>query len=138
MEDTNLWIFKNKFHQKVHKRYLHNVHITILVWIEIKFIANKKWKVRSAMLVLQRNMFMYICTCPCLRLSRFWTDPPTKQTVNSRREDKLNLYCRFSSSWNTPTTRSHPFHPSFWLVSRSVCFPYSNAHTLVNTLSLAK
>jgi len=61
MEDTNLWIFKNEFYQKVHKRYLHNVDIIILVWIEIKFTVLKKWKVRSAILVLQRNMFMYVC-----------------------------------------------------------------------------
>ena len=42
MEDTNLWIFKNEFYQKVHKLYLHNVDIIILVWIEIKFIVLKK------------------------------------------------------------------------------------------------
>jgi len=68
MEVTNLWIFKNEFCQKVHKRYLHNVDIIILVWIETKFIVPKKWKVRSAMLVLQRNMFMYVYTCPYLWL----------------------------------------------------------------------
>lgn len=81
MEDTNLWIFKNEFCQKVHKPYLHNVDIIILFWIEIKFIVFKKWKVRSAMLVLQRNMFMYVCTCLCLFMifgliplpSKLWT-----------------------------------------------------------------
>jgi len=66
MEDTNLWIFKNEFCQKVHKRYLHNVDIIILVWIEIKFIVLKKWKVRSAMLAVQRNIFMYVCAHVCV------------------------------------------------------------------------
>jgi len=67
MEDTNLWIFKNEFCQKVHESYLYNVVIIILVWIEIKFIVLKKWNVQSATLFLQRNMFIYVCAHVCIR-----------------------------------------------------------------------